>query len=283
MKIFEQQIAEKVKEYFQSEKVQDFLTKAEDKGNGTFEVIASTQTKDRHGEVVIQEGIDVKNFKKNPVILFGHNSWDLPIGKATSVKKEKNRLIIKGVFASEESNPFAQQVRKLYDEGIMKAVSIGFISKERAENDWRQITKSELLELSFVPIPANPQALAKMQEKGMTDINLSLLEFEAKDVDPKNMEKVTKKDGGDDEDEEKAKAEAKKAEKLENLKTVIGEMMEEKIGGLCARVEAIEECANKKVQETEQKDFMEALNKKALQSINKWSRDVLTDIKRREA
>jgi hypothetical protein len=33
-------------------------------------------------------------------------------------------MIVSGVFASAEANPKAQQLRKLYDEGIIKTVSV---------------------------------------------------------------------------------------------------------------------------------------------------------------
>jgi HK97 family phage prohead protease len=127
----------------------------EGEDNGTFEVIASTSVVDRHGEIILQEGIDTKNYMKNPVILLSHDYWALPIGKATSVELVDGKTIVKGVFASGEANPIAQQVRKLYDAGILKTVSVGIMVKE-----WeaQTITKCELLELSFVSVPANPEA-----------------------------------------------------------------------------------------------------------------------------
>lgn len=132
----------------------------EDTGNGTFEVIASTESVDRQGESILLEGWDLKNYMNNPVILWGHDYWSLPIGKATDVSIADGQLVVKGIFASTE---FAQQVRKLYDEGIIKTVSVGFIPMQRQGN---VITQAELLELSFVPVPANPDAvsLRKMQE-----------------------------------------------------------------------------------------------------------------------
>lgn len=65
------------------------------------------------------------------------------------------------MFASTEK---AQMLRQLYDEGIIKTVSVGFIPKERDTNDQKVITKAELLEVSFVPIPANPNALSIQKE-----------------------------------------------------------------------------------------------------------------------
>jgi hypothetical protein len=70
-------------------------------------------------------------------------------------------LIIEGVFASTEN---AQLCRKLYDEGILKTVSVGFIPLERDQANNSIITKAELLELSFVPVPCNPNALSLEKE-----------------------------------------------------------------------------------------------------------------------
>lgn len=136
------------------------FSKKEVKGDGTFEVIASTESVDRQGEVILLKGWNFKNYMNNPVILWGHDYWSLPIGAATEVKVEEGKLVIKGIFANTD---FAQEVRKLYDEGIVKTVSVGFIPLERQGN---VITKAELLELSFVPVPANPDALSlqKMQK-----------------------------------------------------------------------------------------------------------------------
>lgn len=150
------------------EQRKEFLASIKEEGDaGRFEVVASTESVDRQGEIVMQEGIDIKNYMQNPVILFGHDYWSLPIGKATEIVRQAGKTVVRGVFASAEANPLAQQVRKLYEEGILKAVSIGFIPLEYNGN---QITKSELLELSFVPVPANPEALSilnMVKERGV--------------------------------------------------------------------------------------------------------------------
>jgi HK97 family phage prohead protease len=93
---------------------------------------------------------------KNPILLWGHNYFDIKsiIGAVTSVEPKEKEVVMKGVFADTETG---QAARKLYEDGILKAVSVGFMVKERTENI---ITKAELLELSFVSVPANPEALA---------------------------------------------------------------------------------------------------------------------------
>lgn len=132
--------------------------KAVDGGN-EFTVIASTEATDREGEIIKVDGWELDNYMLNPVILWAHDISSLPIGKAVEVKKdtEAGQLVVRGMFASKEANPIAEQVRLLYNEGVQTTVSVGFIPTEREGN---VITKAELLELSFVPVPANPEAVA---------------------------------------------------------------------------------------------------------------------------
>ena len=130
--------------------------------NGTFKFVISDETRDRAGEVIKVDGWDLKNYKKNPVVLFGHSYYSLPIGKATKVYIEDGKLIAEGIWASHEQ---AQTLRKMYDEGFVKTTSVGFIVKERDKKDDSIITRAELLEFSVVPVPANPSALSLAVEK----------------------------------------------------------------------------------------------------------------------
>lgn len=122
---------------------------------GTFEVVMTAETVDRDGEIISVEGLDLKTYqKKNPVLLWAHRFMDPPIGKVTEITQDGTKLVAKGFFAGTK---FAQEIRQLYDEGVLNSVSIGFIPLEREGNT---ITKAELLELSFVPVPSNREANA---------------------------------------------------------------------------------------------------------------------------
>lgn len=125
-------------------------------GEGTFEVIATNEAVDRDGEVLKVSGWNFSNFMKNPILLFGHNYWEMQtiIGAVTEVEVVNGNVVARGVFAR---TPEGQLARQLYEDGILKTVSVGFIPLERQGN---VITKAELLELSFVPVPSNPQALS---------------------------------------------------------------------------------------------------------------------------
>lgn len=134
-----------------------------------FKFIASSGAVDRHGEVINQDGWDLKNYLTNPVILWGHDYYKMPIGKATKIYVEDGKLIVEGVWASEKANPDAELIRNLYLEGMVNAVSVGFIAKEW---DGNTITKAELLEISLVTVPANQEALSLLKSKGFSDENI---------------------------------------------------------------------------------------------------------------
>ncbi len=129
---------------------------ASDEDTGTFDVIISTMDVDRHGESVDVNGWDLTHYKTNGVVLWAHDYGGLPIGVCTSIATQDGKLRAQGKFVPGDANPFAQQVRKLYDFGAVKATSVGFIAEETNGN---VITKAELLEFSFVPVPANPYCL----------------------------------------------------------------------------------------------------------------------------
>lgn len=125
-------------------------------------VIGSDGTVDRYGESVNPMGWLVKNFTKNPVILFGHNYSDLPVGKAERVYIEDNALKFDIEFAD---TAFASDVFKLFEQKILNAFSVGFVPKKWGVSgqDAYDIMEQELLELSVVTVPANPNAVAELK------------------------------------------------------------------------------------------------------------------------
>jgi len=148
---------------------------------GKMRIIASTEAMDRDGEIVKVDGWDLKAFKENPVFLWAHNHRELPLGRFSSIKKDKvnKRLIGEIEWASAEANPMSPRVQAQFAEGIMTTFSVGFIPKERDENRPNIITKAELLEVSAVPVPANPEALVLMSAKGM---NKDMFTFNVKEM-----------------------------------------------------------------------------------------------------
>lgn len=143
--------------------------KAEETEDNKFKVVASVESADRVGETILASAWDIKNYMKNPIILSNH--WykiENIVGKATNVTVKDKSLIIEWLFAS---SPQWQLAKQLYNEWVLKTVSVWFMIRGRDENDNSIITKAELLELSFVPVPCHPDALSldkKTLEKALS-------------------------------------------------------------------------------------------------------------------
>ena len=140
-----------------------------DKGERTLTAYISTGARDRMDEVLDPAGVDLKQFNKNPVVLFAHDYSSPPIGKALWTKKDKDGILSKVQFAN---TAFANEIFELYQGGFMKAFSVGFIPKDYTDGDGeksprRTYNKWELLEYSAVPVPANPEALMLAVSKGI--------------------------------------------------------------------------------------------------------------------
>lgn len=144
----------------------------------TVEFVASKEVTDRDGEILKIEGINLKNYKKNPVVLWAHDRSGLPIGKTVKFTKVGKGLNLKVKFAEPEVYGFADTVFKLVKGGYINAVSIGFMPDydkveypKNRKGVHRIFHASELLELSIVPVPANQDALrtSKALEDGVID------------------------------------------------------------------------------------------------------------------
>ena len=185
-------------------------------GERQYEFIASTADMDRDGEVIDVAGWDLKNFKKNPVIMFGHDYRSLPIGKATKIGVKDGKLMNVVEFPPEGTYEFADTVQRLVDAGYLKTESVGFIPKkwedaefedEKSNKPRRTYTKQELLEISIVPVPSNPNALMNAVKEGVitqkqfnsiTSKNLIDDIVNAPIVDLTEEDKITKPEETDD-------------------------------------------------------------------------------------
>lgn len=143
------------------------------------EFIASNEEVDRYGDIIRADGWSLDNFQKNPVLLFGHKSRELPIGKVSRIVREGTQLIARASFAPKEIYDFADTVFKMVKAGFINAVSVGFQPtkmpneiKDPNTNAWTggyEWVGQELLELSVVPVPALPSALAVARSFGVPE------------------------------------------------------------------------------------------------------------------
>ncbi len=160
----------------------DITARSVDLDARTVTVVASTTTVDSHGDIIEQDW-KLDRYRKNPVVLWHHNvfgAWRysdgmsapedlLPIGHAPEVAVEGGplgQLTATIKLGSAEYNPLSQRVLLGFAEGHIRAVSVGFypgeITEEKVEGGYRyRLSACELLEISVVPIPSNPDAVAK--------------------------------------------------------------------------------------------------------------------------
>jgi HK97 family phage prohead protease len=131
-------------------------------GHG-LEFILSDATPDRMGDVIDAEGWDLVNFQKNPVALFNHRA-DFPIGKWTNLRAVDGRLRGHLQLAPEGTSARIDEIRRLVDADILRAVSVGFLPIKSEPltkgGSGLRFRQTELVETSLVAIPANPNALA---------------------------------------------------------------------------------------------------------------------------
>jgi HK97 family phage prohead protease len=129
--------------------------------------VITTSTTDHYGDRVSPEGGDLSVYLKNPAVLWAHATDQPPVGVATQIEVSSWGIRAAWRWAS---SAFAQQIKALWDENILRATSIGFIPLEYEPNQTGgfDISKWRLLEFSVVPIGANPEAVRKITALGLT-------------------------------------------------------------------------------------------------------------------
>ena len=133
----------------------------------TMSFVASTSAEDRYGDVIAQDGWDLTAYNANPIILFNHDASAMPIGRG-DVDVIDGKLLIDVTFDMED--PHAAEIGRKCQAGFLNSVSVGFNAIEAVErsnlpeghqyksDNGLYFNKAELLEVSVVTIPANPEA-----------------------------------------------------------------------------------------------------------------------------
>ena len=129
---------------------------------GGMEFVLSDATPDRFGDIVEVNGWEIAQFKRNPIALFAHDKA-FPIGKWENIRISKEDLRADLVLAPKGTSPRIDEIRRLIDADILRAVSVGFRPLESApiniKDPWggERFLKQELVECSLVAVPADPE------------------------------------------------------------------------------------------------------------------------------
>ena len=163
------------------------ISATEELDEDLFAIRVSDETIDRYGEIIAASGWKLDNYRRNPVVQNCHQYGDITftIARAIDTYIAKNQLCQVWQFAT-KANPLAKIARDLYRGGFLRAASVGFVPirwednpkgtatvpvaserVSRSESAWRRrYLEQELIEVSAVSIPANPNALALGLESG---------------------------------------------------------------------------------------------------------------------
>lgn len=123
--------------------------------------VASTENVARDGLIIAADGWQLENFRKNPVFLWAHDYRRPPIGRVVRVDVEGSRLMADVEF--DQADEEARKIEDKYRRGFLSAVSVGWeiqsVDPPKNAMGAPRISKADLLEISGVPVPSDPDAL----------------------------------------------------------------------------------------------------------------------------
>lgn len=123
-------------------------------------VARGAETPDRNRVVIRLAGLDLANYGRNGVVLYGHEPlW--PVGTAAAALRA-GRLLAEVVLAPTGTSPLADGAAALVAAGVLRGLSVGVrMLRTKLGDDGRtlDVLRSELVELSLVSVPADPTAL----------------------------------------------------------------------------------------------------------------------------
>ncbi len=146
-------------------------------GERQIRVVASDATVDRMGDILVPWGVDLSNYRRNPIVLAQHDASQ-PIARCSSIGVEGDAVIALIDFPAAGISARSDEYLRLMKAGILGAVSVGFLplKQEPIGNGGWKFTQWELLELSVVSVPANPSAL--VSERSMSGSSLRTAHME---------------------------------------------------------------------------------------------------------
>jgi HK97 family phage prohead protease len=167
--------------------------------------VLSDESVNSHGTWVKTSGINLERFKKNPVMLWSHDSAFPPIGKWENIRVEGDKLLADAVF--DEGDALAQAYKRKVESGLLKACSIGFYAKKFSSDvadikpgqRFETIVEAELIECSLCSVGSNGNAMVlmntegerlEMSESGFVALGMKLIE-NSNNIDNSMSEELT--------------------------------------------------------------------------------------------
>lgn len=150
----------------------------------SIQFIASTPDIARDGLIIESSAWQLDHYRANPIGLWCHDYTSVPIARF-DVQPDSDALRCKATF--DQQDEFARKVEDKYRRGFLNAVSVGWntlrIEPPARQGDVPRVTKAELLDISFVPVPGDPGALIERQARGLQALHRSLSELNLDESD----------------------------------------------------------------------------------------------------
>ena len=170
-------------------------TKILDEKEGIISAIVSTESIDRDGDIIRQEGWDLRHFKAHPVLLSSHNYRGLTnqIGEWTRMEVVGKELVGEARYYIGQGNPEADW--GFFLAGRDKAAfSVGFMpdmaQAKELQGDGKtsyEFKAQELLEVSQVTVPSNRQSLQAMKGIGLDPVMEMLVDDVLDVIEPEDV------------------------------------------------------------------------------------------------
>ncbi|WP_026473954.1 HK97 family phage prohead protease [Alkaliflexus imshenetskii] len=135
--------------------------------------ILHDETLNTHGFRMLTDGADLTEFLKNPVMLYNHDDWSLPIGRWENIRKEDGKILADPVFDLKDDR--GKQVSQKVADDFLRAASIGAWPPTELSDAPEHmlpgqkhptVTKWKVREASIVTIGGNHNALVFYDHKG---------------------------------------------------------------------------------------------------------------------
>ena len=151
---------------------------------GEFVAYASTFGNTDLVNDVVEKGAFIKSLQNRPaeevLMLWQHDTSEI-IGEWKDMKEDEHGLLVKGQLFIDDIQQ-AKEAFFLMKKKLIKKLSIGFKIVNKAwENGKRMLKEVDLLEVSVVTFPANPEA-SILGVKNMKDLTVREFEEKLRDV-----------------------------------------------------------------------------------------------------
>jgi hypothetical protein len=148
------------------------------------------ETVDSQNDVIKVDGWDLSRCMSNFPALFSHDPEQL-VGQWSYPIRASGALLASATFPAEGVSPIADEVRGMLAAGVLRGVSVAFIAGkfEFSKDPSRPlgitfISGHQMVESSFVSVPANPSALVigATSAKALDDYAISARKAEAENL-----------------------------------------------------------------------------------------------------